>query len=95
MKRLIIALSLTLLLSGCNANTDPQKYIIDGETLIHCVSKLKGEPSILYYLKDATQYEYENLPVIVTYITDVKGKQISLNNYEMENYVCSEIKKAA
>lgn len=92
--KLLLSVAFLLFVIGCKPSNDPQSYIVDGQTLIQCVSKLSGEPSILYYLKDATQYEPEHLPVIITYITDVNGNKLSLNNYEMENYNCREIKKA-
>lgn len=92
----ILVVGLIILLSGCSTASDnPQSFVVEGETLVECISKLSGEPPILYYLKDATQYKHPNLPVIVTYITDVNGNKLSLNNFEMENYVCQEIKKAA
>lgn len=91
LKALVVASVLVLI--GCDDS--PQSYVKDGETLIQCISKLSGEKPILYYLKDATQYQPEHLPVVITYITDVKGNKLSLNNYEMENYTCTEIKKAA
>lgn len=93
MYKRIILLSL-ILLASCTpeASKIPSDYIKEGEKLINCVSKL-DKSNILYYKSKATEYVPDSMPVKIWFIEDVKGVTHSLNNYEIENYVCSYITK--
>ena len=89
----IIELIVAAGLIGCTpVERLPSDYIKPGETLINCTSNLDNT-SILYYKSKATEHVSDSMPVTIWYIEDVKGKLHSLNNYEIENYVCTQVTK--
>lgn len=74
---------MTLLLTSCA--TAPE---IKEDNLIHCTNARDSSQNFSYDIKNVEVWKSEEYGVETFSIKSASGKQINLNTYEIQNFVC-------
>lgn len=93
-QKVLLALALGLIIASCEPPTPPAAQPVgieapQSDPMIRCTNKYSGTLDIIFHKSQEVQVAVPMFPGLIVYhITDIKGKHWSVNQYEMDEYVC-------
>lgn len=73
------------------ADTLPTEPVQAGEVLVECEYKYDKAYNVTFLKRNKVEYRPAHMPTLLLFhIVDTKGKNWAVNEYDWDNYVCTE-----